>query len=95
MADIDVRNDAEQLRYVASLDGQDAGYVSYQDRGDGVLDLRHTVVADAFEGQGVGGDLVGAVLDDVRARGLHIIPTCPFVSAYLKRHPAYADLVAR
>lgn len=94
MAEIELRNVAEQLRYVASLDGQDAGYVSYADRGNGVLDLQHTVVADSFEGQGVGGALVRGVLDDVRSRGGRIIPTCPFVASYLQRHPDYADLVA-
>lgn len=94
MAAIELRNEVEQLRYIASLDGQDVGYVSYEDRGDGVLDLQHTVVADAFEGQGVGGELVRAVLDDARSRGVRIVPTCPFVASYLTRHPDYAELVA-
>jgi predicted GNAT family acetyltransferase len=46
------------------------------------------------EGKGVASELVRWALDDVRGRGLRIVPRCPFVAAYLKRHPEYADLVA-
>jgi uncharacterized protein len=34
------------------------------------------------------------VLDEMRRRGLKIVPRCPFVSAYLAKHPEYRDLVA-
>jgi uncharacterized protein len=47
-----------------------------------------------FEGKGVGAALVQGVLDDVRARGLKVRPCCPFVAAYIRRHPEYEDLVA-
>ena len=32
-------------------------------------------------------------LDDARARGLAVIPYCPFINEWLKRHPSYTDLV--
>ncbi|HEX7256177.1 MAG TPA: GNAT family N-acetyltransferase, partial [Gaiellaceae bacterium] len=73
--------------------GEVAGYVFYREREDAIV-LVHTEVADEFEGQGVGSRLVAGTLDDIRARGLRIVPVCPFVSAYLERHPEYADLVA-
>ncbi len=53
----------------------------------------HTEVFPEFEGKGVGSRLATGALDDVRARGLKLTPQCPFISAYIKRHPAYADLV--
>ena len=37
--------------------------------------------------------LVSGVLDDIRARGLEVVPLCPFAAAYIRRHPEYADLV--
>jgi uncharacterized protein len=40
-----------------------------------------------------GAELVAWALADIRANGLKIVPLCPFVSAYLQRHPEYADLV--
>jgi predicted GNAT family acetyltransferase len=44
-------------------------------------------------GHGHGSTLVRAALDDVRARGLSVIPLCPFVKAYIEKHPEYADLL--
>jgi hypothetical protein len=38
---------------------------------------------------------VRGALDDIRGRALRLVPICPFVRAYLKRHPEYDDLVAR
>lgn len=57
--------------------------------------LVHTEVAPAVEGRGVGSRLVSAALDDIRARGLRLVPICPFVRAYLGRHPEHGDLLAR
>jgi predicted GNAT family acetyltransferase len=43
--------------------------------------------------KGLGNELVRGALDDLRARGLKVVPVCPFVGAYIRRHPAYADLL--
>jgi predicted GNAT family acetyltransferase len=43
--------------------------------------------------RGLGSALVAGALDDARARGLRVVPICPFVDAYIRRHPDYADLV--
>jgi predicted GNAT family acetyltransferase len=72
----------------------DAGVavLKYVQRGD-ALDLMHTRVPSELEGRGYGAALARAALDYARAQGLKIIPTCPFVSAYLRRHREYGDLV--
>lgn len=88
-----VRDNPEKLRYEALVDGQVAGLLFYRAR-EGELVLVHTEVADEFEGQGIGSRLVAGALDDIRARGLRIVPICPFVKAYLRRHPEYTDLIA-
>jgi predicted GNAT family acetyltransferase len=81
------------LRYELWTDEELAGWIQYTRAGD-VLTLVHTDVDPAFEGRGLGSVLVAGTLDDVRARGKRIRPLCPFVAAYLRRHPEYADLVA-
>jgi uncharacterized protein len=58
------------------------------------LELLHTEVPDALEGHGYGAALARAALDYARHERLKVIPSCPFVSAYLRRHPEDADLVA-
>ena len=76
-----------------SLDGERGGYAAYRRMGDVVV-FTHTEIDDAFEGHGLGGRLVGAALDTVRAAGEQVRPQCPFVKSYIERHPEYADLVA-
>ncbi len=67
--------------------------LKYAVRGD-VLDLTHTSVPQEAEGQGTGSALAHAVLQYARKEGKKVIPSCPFVLAYLKRHKEFADLVA-
>jgi predicted GNAT family acetyltransferase len=81
------------LRYELWTDEVLAGWIQYTRAGD-VVTLVHTDVDPAFEGRGLGSVLVAGTLDDVRSRGKRIRPLCPFVAAYLRRHPEYADLVA-
>ena len=66
--------------------------LTYVQRGD-ALDLVHTRVPHTLEGKGYAGALAKAALEYARAMGLKVIPTCPFVSTYLRRHKEYADLV--
>ena len=94
MATIDVTDNAAEHRYEAHLDGTLAGFAEYRDR-PGRRIFVHPEVDDAFEGHGVGGALAAAALDDVRRLGLAVVPRCPFISAYIERHPEYADLVGR
>src|SRR4051794_5237324 len=86
-----VRDDAHH-RYQTLAGGAPAGAAPYRER-PGILPFYHPVVDAAFEGKGVGSTLAKGALDDVRARGERIVAECPFIAAFLKRHPEYADLV--
>jgi uncharacterized protein len=79
-------------RYEISVDGEVAGFTEYGVRPD-LLALVHTEIDDRFEGQGLGSALVRDVLDDARSRGLAVLPFCPFVNGWIKRHEDYVDLV--
>jgi predicted GNAT family acetyltransferase len=81
-----------ELRYEIEVDGEVAGFLLYR-REPGVLELVHTDVDPKWEGKGVGAALVQGALDDARVRRLKVRPFCPFVRAYLRRHPEYEDLV--
>ncbi|HPU38774.1 MAG TPA: GNAT family N-acetyltransferase, partial [Microthrixaceae bacterium] len=59
-----------------------------------VRDLQHTVIDPEQRGRGLGSVLVPAVLDDIRARGAKLMPTCPFVRGWIDEHPDQQDLVA-
>ena len=89
---VDVRDNPSANRYEAWVDGELAGFSEYEPH-ETWLVFTHTEVFAAFEGKGVGSKLAKGALDDVRARGLKLTPQCPFINSYIKRHPAYADLV--
>ena len=89
-----VEQDTEQHRYVAKIDGEVAGFVSYRMQGDDFVFV-HTEVDDAFEGRGVGSALARQSLDDVRRQGVKVVPQCPFIAGWIERHPEYADLTAQ
>ena len=83
----------QRQRYEAVDNGTVLGYAVYRDLGD-VVELPHTVVEPAHEGQGVASAIVRFALDDLRASGRRVRPACSFVAAYVRRHPEYADLLA-
>ena len=58
-----------------------------------VIILNHTEVPQSLEGQGVGSVLIKFVLDDARANQYSVVPMCPFVAVYIRRHQEYRDLV--
>ena len=60
---------------------------------DGVITFIHTEVPPELGGKGVGSRLIKGALDEVRARGLKVIAECPFVKAYIEKHPEYEDLL--
>lgn len=85
------QNSAREQFELLTQDG--TAVLRYKSR-DGVLDLQHTVVPKASERRGYGTALVKAALDHARASGTKVIPTCPFVRAYMDEHPEYADVRA-
>jgi predicted GNAT family acetyltransferase len=87
---VEVSNNTALSRYEAHIDGELAGFSVYVLRGTDIV-FTHTEVHR--EGEGVGKTLVREALDDVRRNGtLRVVPLCPFVKAYIEKHPAYADL---
>jgi uncharacterized protein len=87
-----VRDNRSELRYELLLDGRVIGEILYRVEPDAIA-LVHTDVDPAYEGHGLGTRLIEGALSDLRQRGTHVIPICPMVIAYLRRHPEYADLV--
>lgn len=95
--DVRVTHDEGRQRWEAWIGEDRAGFITYR-RSDGVIDFRHTEVDPAFEGRGVGGALVRSALDAVTVEGggpERVVASCPFVSAWLDRHPDYQHLTAR
>ena len=79
-------------RYVITVDGAEAGEVTYRTV-DGRRVFLHTGVRAQFEGHGLAGLLARRVLDDAHAEGIQIVPLCPYIAHYLESHPDDASMV--
>ena len=92
--DILVVHRPRERRYELLVRGEPAGELVYRDRGGNVVAFLHTEVDPTVQRRGLGSALVAGALADARDRGLLVVPVCPFVDAYVRRHPEYADLIA-
>lgn len=86
-----VRDNESLHRFELEAEGHIA-FSNYR-RDGGTLTVLHTEVPAALNGRGIGSALVRGLLDIARAQGLKVRPLCPFVAAYIGKHPEYADLV--
>jgi predicted GNAT family acetyltransferase len=88
-----VRDNAGELRYELHVDSSLAGEIRYR-REPGARVLVHVEIEPRLEGRGLGSLLVEGALEDLRARGLRVVPHAPFVLDFIRRRPEYADLVS-
>ncbi|GAB4427767.1 MAG: GNAT family N-acetyltransferase [Bacteroidia bacterium] len=86
-----ISNHPDKKRFEARL-GADVAVVEYMLTPDKIV-FTHTEVPEAFEGQGVGGKLARTALDWARAEGKMVLPLCPFIRSFVRRHAEYQDLV--
>ena len=87
-ASASVIDNREASRFELTVDGQTA-FMQYE-RTPKSFVLVHTEVPAALRGQHLGDVLVRAALDHARAERLRVVAVCPFVRAYLRRHPELA-----
>jgi uncharacterized protein len=79
-------------RFEATVDGLRSllAYRLFPDR----IVLHHTEVPPPIQGQGMAAKLTRAALDFARAHHLRVVPMCPYVSSFLRKHREYQDLVS-
>jgi len=88
-----VHHNETEHRFELPIDGQTA-VAQYTIDGK-VITLTHTEVPAAHRGQGVADELAEAALEYARASGLRVVPRCPFMARWLRRHPEYRSLTDR
>ncbi|QDH72674.1 GNAT family N-acetyltransferase [Brevundimonas sp. M20] len=91
MLDPEIRDNADAKRYELTVDGEVA-VVTYNLSPPNLM-ITETLVPERLEGRGIASRLAKHVLSDAKARGLLILPVCPFFSSYLQKHPEHAEAV--
>lgn len=88
----EVRNNRAAHRFELEVGGRLA-LIAYIER-SGSITFTHTEVPPELEGQGIAGRIAKAALEYARDQQLRVVPLCPYVAAYIRRHPEYQSLVA-
>ncbi|HEX7238330.1 MAG TPA: GNAT family N-acetyltransferase [Gammaproteobacteria bacterium] len=88
-----IEHQSDGRRFTAQVGGKTA-YITYRELAPRLLELDHTFVPREFRGSGIASQLTVRALDYARERGCRVVPSCPFVAAYIERHPEYRDLRA-
>jgi uncharacterized protein len=89
---MNIIHDADDLRFYAKVADEEAE-LTYTYPEEKVLDFDYTYIPPAARNQGLADQLVQAGLEFARQNQLLVIPSCPVVEAYVKRHPEYRDLL--
>ncbi len=87
--DIPLENNTSRKRFEINLNGSTA-FIEYNLE-NGLLTLVHTEVPEALRGQGAGSAIILKTLEYARENKLTIKPVCPFVVAYIQRHPEWQE----
>lgn len=85
-------NNTAQLQYEYHI-GDAVALAEYVRTPKGEIFLTHTEVPPSLQGQGIASALIGDVLADIDRQGLRVVPVCPFVSDYIRRHPEWQRIV--
>jgi uncharacterized protein len=89
---MNIIHDAADLRFYAKVAGEEAE-LTYTYPEETVLDFDYTYIPPTARNQGLSDHLVKAGLEFARGKKYQVIPSCPVVEAYVKRHPEYKDLL--
>lgn len=87
-----LQKNTEKSRYEVLIDGAVVGFAEYKELSGSVL-MPHTQIDTPHAGEGLGDQLAHFALEDIKAEARHVIPMCPFIAAYIHRHPEYVNLV--
>lgn len=87
------KDNKDRARYELELEHGHIATANYSRTRNGNIALTHTEVPYEYEGKGIGSELVENCLLDIKSQGCLVVPQCPFVSAYIRRHPQWEELV--
>ncbi|MBI1281259.1 MAG: N-acetyltransferase [Anaerolineaceae bacterium] len=92
LSTLEVVHNPAQKRFEIQL-GDQIAMVKYV-LGSSEIIFTHTEVPEEFEGHGIASKMAKTAVEYAKAQGLRIRPICPYIAAYIKRHPEYHSITA-
>ncbi|MDQ3101053.1 MAG: N-acetyltransferase [Bacteroidota bacterium] len=89
---IEHRPERELGSFVAVESGEDVGELAYRMTSANEMCRDHTEVEPAFEGKGVGRQLIQAAVDHAREHGVKLRPVCSYAQVIFDRNTDWADI---
>lgn len=88
--DLEIKQNAEKKRFEVQV-GEHIAFLEYMPAGKNII-YPHTEVPSELEGHGIGNKLAHHAMEYAKANGLKVQALCPFVAAYVRKHPEYQDI---
>lgn len=90
---LEVVNNEAKKRFEITVGGQTA-VTEYMTPGDKII-FTHTEVPVGLEGNGIASLLARTALEWAKEKGLKVMPLCPYVAGYIRRHPEWKALLLK
>ncbi len=90
--EVAVTHNPAKKRFEVSHEGHTA-VVDYIPTKDSLV-FTHTEVPKSWEGKGIASKMAHEALTYAKSEGLKVMPLCPYVASYIRRHPEYRSLLA-
>ena len=87
-----IRHEPDSSRFVLAS-GPAAAVLEYARVDATTLDYHHTFVPPELRGRGLASELAEHALRYALEQGFTVVPSCPFVAAYIVKHPEYRPLL--
>ena len=93
MIDVKQNNDEKHGSFEAIIDGNRAGLMTYTWAGEDRFIIDHTEVEEAYNGKGVGKEMLIKAVEFARENKKKIIPLCPFAKATFQKNEDLQDVL--
>ncbi len=87
---LEVKHNPEEKRFKVVLEDKIA-MVEYMMGGNNIV-FTHTEVPSEFEGMGIANKMAHVALQYAKTEGYKIQALCPFIAAYVRKHPEYHSI---
>ncbi|OAD92219.1 acetyltransferase [Aequorivita soesokkakensis] len=90
--EVKIKENKEKKRFEAEVENKLAliEYIRAEDK----MYLTHTEVPSELEGKGIASSMAKQVLQQIKDENLKLVPLCPFIASYVKRHPEWKEILA-